>query len=779
MQINYDNEWDSIESRVRHFFERELSLIFPDSYIRHQQITMGLQVARTLYDLGICAVEAKVGTGKTFAYLVPAIIHSIRVKKPVIIATSTNTLQDQIGRDFPKFNKIWPNVKFAILKGRTNYACLKKINSLADSNLKQMIMSLIEKSSTGDKHELKSDYQIDDYWDKIKVDASKCRHCSIRTNNNCPYFKHRNQIKMMESPGIIITNQPQLLSDLKKMFISGNFSLFPVKVGGVIIDEAHNLEDNAVTPLGMNLSKQYIQNLVSNLTALRPEIKADAKAIEKSAQYTFKILTNLVRHQESESSRIKIPSNSDFTEAFNYLLENLVELNEKFYRHTGGNNELNELINNIKNLHHKDWVHWVELDKKTDSSIIGVKKTLSFEIGTLFKMLKSKSIPLVFTSATISQLGNFSTFLDSIGLTDEIVITRELDSPFQLEKQVRFFVPTNNLINRPPKRNELIDLQESLYYEQSNEIIVNLIDITRGRTLILFTSKKHLTCAYNDLKQQLTIYGSVFNQLEKDYTEEFKSDEQSILFGAGTCWEGIDIKGRSLSQVIIVRLPFPADDPYLEIKRRHFFNDDFELWFNQFLFPSMILNLKQGIGRLIRDIADYGIVSILDSRINSYKARKIFEALALDSVTIEEQRSFYKQIENNGLDLLPVTFKPEHVLMPLKYDRTQMVLHDSKSIAGLQVRMNKEPEKTMPNSNQIEYYIQLYLKYKSVKYELLKEAVSKKPLWRVYREVLVLKRILKEEKGYRKFKDFPWSSKHEKEMILDYISWSKKINKVG
>ena len=592
-------------------------------------------------------VEAGTGVGKSLAYLIPFIIHTVKNNKKVIISTYTKTLQNQLcSKDLPFLKKsLGIKFNYALCLGSENYLCLRRLNGKnaydllnSDNQFNEMTRILDWSSKT--KSGIKSDLDFipkSGVWNNVCRESDLClgKKCSFK--DSCFYKKAKN---MERKSHILVTNHSLFFTNLA----SGG-QVLP-NFNAVVFDEAQTLEKIATSYLGIELSNTKIKYLFDSiynpktnrglLTKFKNlnrrtinSIKEYLAESEQASRIFFQEISQMFG-AENDSKRIRTKGI-----VFNYLEEPLKHLADS----------LSELLDYVKDeedevliksyskrcvdiskamsfiLNHTkdDYVYWIEISKRKR----GVKYSLfaaPIEIAEeLDKQLFSKIKPIILTSATLSANNNFGFIKEHLGIKecDELL----LGSPFNYEKNVLLYLPKK--IEDPNHKFEV-------FQKQVLEHIKNIIDIMKGRIFILFTSYKMLNAVFNDL---ILIYKGInlLRQGDKPRYEllaNFKKNRNSVLFGTTTFWQGIDVPGKALECVIITKLPFSVpDDPVTEAKMELIESRNGNP-FMEYQVPQAIMMFKQGCGRLIRNKSDRGIVGILDPRIKTrYYGRSFINAL--------------------------------------------------------------------------------------------------------------------------------------------------------
>ncbi len=684
---------------------------FPNYEERQGQIMMAQAVEKAFLQDQLLLVEAGTGVGKSFAYLIPAIEYSTRTKSKVIISTNTKNLQEQLFfKDLPTLAEILPlSFKALIVKGRENYICLKRwletslnINSLTNYEAQGLLYLVIWQSQTKT-----GDISENNAFDKTKFPASwrlvvseryfcgGMNRCSHSSSCHVMFIK-----KKLDEAGLVVVNHSLLLSDLmneKKTL--GEYSR-------VVIDEAHNLPGVAGKHLGFSLTYFDINQLLNHIVFIKQKKKIGLlpnflNIIENTLQDSqtskshfisqtnsiidfiaenkkmFSDLFNKLSHIVEEKGsfgkfRLKnaqaIP---DFQASFSELRTSWNTLLQKFFRLTellrmtskdlihqydkylsdfeGIYQQLTEIDESLLKLSQPDWadnVIWLEqiASRNSDFPLVIINYAPIEVNEKLHGFLYNAVDTLVMTSATLAIRGVFKFFMNQSGLSlleDKAIEQITVPSPFDYDQQSKLFIP--NFLPFP---------KDSFYVDQSLKILNTLISNTRQGSMVLFTSYKDLNYAYRELQEPLFEQGikllaQGISGSRNSILNEFKRNKNSVLLGTSSFWEGVDVQGDSLSQLIVFKLPFqvpsePMVEAYIEKLESQKKNS-----FMHFMLPNALLKVRQGFGRLIRSKQDKGVVVILDKRVITTRYGDYFRQILPCKL----------QIINTDLELVEVTNK--------------------------------------------------------------------------------------------------------------------------
>ncbi|WP_139489129.1 ATP-dependent DNA helicase DinG [Brevibacillus dissolubilis] len=624
-------------------------------------------------------VEAGTGTGKSLGYLLPSVLWAKLHRQQVVVSTHTIQLQDQLAnKDVPLLERSLPfSFTAAQLKGRGNYICMRKFEQSLDAEggtqeiqmAKSQILTWLTQTERGDVEELSFTPSAQMYWQDIKSDVNSCLHRKCPWFSRCYYFNAKNQAKDAD---IVIVNHALLVSDLDE----DRNILPPHEV--VIIDEAHQLEEVASQHFGTQLAtmdlhhlldrlsvdkSSMIRSFADELTVIHPDLKQELKEkIRELSRQHGRIRDEMqnwstqfyrwasvrcddcndtgrgsVRYKLSEfaekQSRIQRAAQKllDQLTTFASLLDTLYRMYQKESEQvpfslsqlstdlSGAMNDFSKLIERMHFvLFQEDEGHvtWVELDTKGSRKQMYFHKAPLEVSPTLVETLFEKKRSVTLTSATLTVKNSFSYFLDRYGLNtlpEERVRTMALPSPFDYEEQGVILIPEDFP--------EISKESDPTYLHAVIQGCIDTVRAAEGRTMILFTSYSMLRQVYEGMNTLLdgegyTLLGhGIDSNNRSKLVRKFQSEKKSVLLGAASFWEGVDIPGEALSCLIIVRLPFsPPNHPLLE-GRSEAMKQAKKNAFMSLHLPHAIIRFKQGLGRLIRHQHDRGVVIVFDTRI--------------------------------------------------------------------------------------------------------------------------------------------------------------------
>lgn len=607
----------------------------PGFRARSQQLAMAQAIADTITSNRVLVAEAGTGTGKTFAYLVPALLAGGKV----IISTGTKTLQDQLfNRDIPTVRAaLKAPVIVALLKGRSNYVChyhlertLKDGRTSFASRDEVKYLKLIERyagvSKTGDKSGLSEVPESAAVWQQVTSTRENCLGSDCPSYKTCFVMEARKQAL---SADVVVVNHHLFFADVM-LRDEGLSELLPA-CNTVIFDEAHQLPETASLFFGESVSTSQLLELARDAESESILGAKDFVALPDSIALMEKASRDLRLTIEGDNTRLTLAAvsmNPKFGIALDHLLERLEELSSllesQSERSEGLENcwqRTREIAIRIK--HWRDqaesegFVRWLEVF----SHALQLNAT-PLSIAEIFnKQLIASPRAWIFTSATLAVKGDFSHYNNEMGLST--AQSACWDSPFDFANQALLYVPTG-----------LPDPSNRDYTDEVVKAALPVLMASRGRAFFLCTSLRATKRAHELLieafeREKLDYPILLQGQSSRsDMLDRFRKMRNAVLIGSQSFWEGVDVRGEALSLVVIDKLPFaPPDDPVLSARIEKI-NKEGRNAFMEYQLPRAVINLKQGAGRLIRDETDRGVLMICDPRLitKSY-GKKIWQSL--------------------------------------------------------------------------------------------------------------------------------------------------------
>ena len=610
---------------------------------RSQQREMARSVAEALKDGENLCVEAPTGVGKSFAYLVPLIYRAQTARRPAVVSTETITLQEQlIGRDLPLLKKIL-NVEFkaVLAKGRRNYLCRRRFSLLSGAERDALLptpslvvdLGKLEKSLNSDSGDGTRDgfgFGIDPaVWSMVCSEIGNCAGPKCPFFRNCFYYKARRE---WESADIIVANHALLFTDLA-MRQAGGGGLLP-DYGALLIDEAHTLESNAAEHLGVHLSRLSVvgelqrlynpdsaRGLLMRSGRVFPELRNLAAEARDEAYAFFTPFENWLARKNESAGRL--PEDADFPNTLTPALLKLAsglsdaaedEEDAAFKTELGAHLErCRSFVDGIDAITRRtlpEAVYYAEFDHSAvtlHASPLNIAELLR-------PLLFDQDFPVILCSATLAVRKSFDYFISRTGFVGRTLL---LDSPFSPD-QAALYVPR-----------DMPDPSGDGFNAALAEEIFHYVEMSQGRAFVLFTNYQSLRYCAAALRTRfelrnwrLLVQGEEMNRSQLIRT--FREDVSSVLFGTDSFWTGVDVPGEALSNVIITKLPFAQFGHPLIAAREERIRMAGKSSFAEYSLPEAVLKFRQGVGRLIRNRSDRGMVVVLDRRVIAKSYGRVF-----------------------------------------------------------------------------------------------------------------------------------------------------------
>jgi len=611
---------------VRQFFGRKglLSEWHPNYEFRSGQLEMSEAVQAALADKRHLIVEAGTGTGKTLAYLVPAILSGRRV----VISTGTKNLQEQLFfKDIPFLEKHLGALRACYMKGRANYACRQKIydaekepvlEGLEEVADFQIIREWEKSTETGDRAEIKTLPESSSAWAKIDARSDRC------TGQKCPQFERcfitRMHQKALESD-IIIVNHHLFFADLAVKGDADAGGIIP-EYGAVIFDEAHDVEEVAGQYFGVSVSSYQFEELIRDVGALAMRKEFQSRELDRILLTVSERATHFLSLFNAPDGRTAFRSHEAFLikneDVYRDVLAGLELISLQLELLKAAPDESIPLVHRAREVarrlqsfmegNDRRYVYWIERRGRgtfLQATPIDVSQILDEK---LFDTVDS----VVLTSATLAVAGEFEFTKIRLGLRNARTLV--VPSHFDYSKQALLYVPQ-----------ELPDPRSPAFTSAAAREIVELLFLSRGRAFVLFTSNQQMRLIYDRVSLEVPFQTLLQGTGPRTaLLEEFRSTPNAVLFATASFWQGVDVPGDQLSLVIIDKLPFAVpSDPIVEA-RVAAIRDDGGDAFNSYQVPQAAIALKQGFGRLIRSRSDRGVLALLDNRITKTRYGQIF-----------------------------------------------------------------------------------------------------------------------------------------------------------
>lgn len=692
---------------------------------RPEQLRMALAVAEAFNQNGLATIEAGTGTGKSLAYLIPAIMWALDNEQPVAISTNTINLQEQlISKDLPLLKEVMDREFHAVLvKGRNNYLCLRRLDSahrepdLFQNEQSGELAQLHEwaaATNVGSRDEL-TFIPSSAVWMEVCCEMDQCPRTRCPHYSRCFFHKARRRAAHAD---LLVVNHALLLSDLSLRAETENYSAAAVlpPYNRIVFDEAHHLEDAATRNFSIRLShlsfayslnrlvhprkpeKGLLPRLLSTLARELPDTLSalydslyrrietaalDCRQLRDDLGETFtdqrdKLLQTdepasangfcwRITPQCTETERWLVLQKGfaplikqceSLSNHLDQLIKACEQLPEKLFEQVSGQlTDIRAMSGRIQCMGSELAVvlsagdsacTWIEINEsrgRKRDKILWLNSAPISVAATLKQAVYDRFRSIVFTSATLTVNRQFHYFHQRTGLNLCPEKRRQqlcLDSPFDFASQARVVIPTDIV---PPTHQNYA----AMLAEQVEQAVV----ASEGRSFVLFTAYSLLKKLYNELEPPLHARG--FNCLYQGQSarhlllKKFRLDQKHILFGTDSFWEGVDVPGQALQQVIITRLPFRVPTEPIQIARSEHLEQMGVDPFMHYTVPQAVLRLKQGFGRLIRHRQDRGVVLILDQRVISKGYGRIFlnslppaQRLTGPAQTIQQQlRQFF------------------------------------------------------------------------------------------------------------------------------------------
>ena len=596
-----------------------LKQLLPGFQPRAGQAWMAEAVAETIANLDKLVVEAGTGTGKTFAYLLPA----LQSGRKTIISTGTKALQDQLyHRDLPLIGRaIGRPVTTALLKGRANYLCLERLEHVADvgETLLDDLNAVREwryRTDSGDKAEQTEVAEDSRIWPFVTSTVDNCLGQKCPEYSKCHVVKAR---RAAQEADLVVVNHHLLLADLAMK--EEGFVEFLPGAEAIILDEAHQIPDLAVQFFGVALGTREIERLVDETrVATVPFQQAELLRRVDAVQTAVRVLRAEAPREEGRQQLAEVID--QLREPLDTLRLALGELNTALAEIADSSAELEKLHEQLTNILERlvllatddawDGLRWLEINPRS----LRINLTPLDVSSTLNGLIDNAHQAWIFTSATLAVGEDFSHFTKRMGLVDVAGLT--FPSPYAVDQ--------NGLIYLPPG---LPQPSEFGHTESMLEAVIPLLKKTTGGMFCLFTSHRALNIAKKWCRthkkslggRQLLVQGSAPRD---DLLRRFREAGDAVLLGTGSFWEGVDVRGQALTIVAIDKLPFASPADPLMMARLEFIRREGGNGFTEHQLPQAVLAMKQGAGRLLRDQNDYGVIVLCDPRLTSKGYGRMF-----------------------------------------------------------------------------------------------------------------------------------------------------------
>lgn len=625
----------------------------PDYEYRPGQVEMAGAVLRAFEERRHLIVEAGTGTGKTLAYLVPAIAAAVSRGGRVVVSTGTKNLQEQLmEKDLPFLQRVLPK-KFsaAYMKGRGNYVCLSRVkraefspilDGLDDVDYFDAVRRWSRDSQTGDRAELTELPESLSFWRHIDARSEIC------TGQKCPEYDACYVTRMRQratDADIVIVNHHLFFADLALR--GGEYGQVIPDYSAVIFDEAHQVEDVAAEYFGAQVSNFQIEDVLRDLqvlpvtdSGLNREL---SRAASRVARFAEQFWMSFAREARAEEGRFPIApgtfarKNSAGEVEATPLGDAYLGLDGALQRMETTLDVIREKSPEVENLlrriretrfnlefivagDDRRYVYWVE--RRGRGTFL---RASPIDVSTLLQdKLFDRVETVVLTSATLASAGSFDFIKQRLGLapavdegdgdgagkTDELVAT----SGYNYEEQAVLYLPL-----RMP------DPRSPAWADRAAAEVIDLLNISQGRAFVLSTSLSGMRALYERVHKEVDFPCFVQGSMAKaGLLEKFRSTPNAVLFATASFWQGVDVRGEQLSCVIIDKLPFAVPTDPVVAARQRFIEEQGGSSFYEYSVPQAIITLKQGLGRLIRSATDRGLLAVLDPRLRTASYGRLF-----------------------------------------------------------------------------------------------------------------------------------------------------------
>jgi ATP-dependent DNA helicase DinG len=612
---------------ARQFFSRQgaLSKWHPNYEFRPGQVEMAEAVESALADKRHLIVEAGTGTGKTLAYLVPALLSG----KRIVVSTGTKNLQEQLFfKDVPFLQRHFPRpLKVCYMKGRNNYACRQKIydaekepvlTGLEEVADFEIIQAWEKTTEFGDRAEIKSLPESSTAWAKVDARSDLC------TGQKCPNYE-RCFITLMHQRAaesdIIIVNHHLFFADLSLRDDNHEGGILP-EYHAVVFDEAHEIEDVVGQYFGVSISNYRLQDLRRDLSIIgrlkkfgTPELDRILSRLEELTVQFFSLFGDADRRvafvgreafrEDYEEAYSDLLTVLDLVASHLKLIQNPPEEIVPLFRRT---QEMREGLRFVMEEDDENFVYWVEKRGRgvfLQATPIDVSRIVS---ERLFNRVETA----VLTSATLAVAGGFEYTEKRLGLDNARTLV--VSGHFDYQKQALLYVPQ-----------QLPEPRNPAFTRSAAEEVLRILKHSRGRAFVLFTSYQQMRLVHDHVSLAIE-YPTLLQGTGPRHAllDEFRATPNCVLFATSSFWQGVDVPGQQLSCVIIDKLPFavpndPVVNARIESIRKSGGNP-----FYDYQIPQAAIALKQGFGRLIRSKSDRGVLVLLDNRITRQRYGQVF-----------------------------------------------------------------------------------------------------------------------------------------------------------
>jgi ATP-dependent DNA helicase DinG len=605
----------------------------PDYEFRPGQIQMAQAVMRAFEEKRHLIVEAGTGTGKTLAYLVPAVAAALGGNGRVIVSTGTKNLQEQLmEKDIPFLQSVLPKPFAATyMKGRSNYVCLNRLaraqyapvlEGLEEVDYFEEVTHWAQESEFGDRAELANLPESLSFWRHIDARSETCLGQKCPDFDPCFITRMRNRAQEAD---IVVVNHHLFFADLSLR--NGNYGSVLPDYTAVILDEAHLIEDVASEYFGSQVSNYQIEDLIRDLGMIPIDDVQVDQELTRSAARLSRFADDFwmsFRDGRGEEGRYPIipgtfarrKSNGEFEatrlgELYSVFENAIARVETTLDAIPEKAPEIESLIRRLRQIRFdlefivtgpdKKFVYWLERRGRG----VFLRASPIDVAGLLQDKLFDEVPTVVLTSATLSSGGNFAFIRDRLGLDSAEDLIAE--STFDYQRQAILYLPAAMPDPRSPQ-----------WRDAAVDEVIKILNATEGRAFVLSTSLAGMQSLYENVFAEIDYPCFVQGSASKgQLLKRFRETPNAVLFATSSFWQGVDVRGEQLSCVIVDKLPFAVPTDPLVAARQRYIEDSGGSSFYQYSVPQAIIALKQGLGRLIRSTTDRGVLAVLDPRLRT------------------------------------------------------------------------------------------------------------------------------------------------------------------
>lgn len=613
-------------SSVFPYFSRDglLSQWHPSYEHRPDQLRMARAVEAAIRERRHLLVEAGTGTGKTLAYLIPALLAG----KRVVISTGTKNLQEQLFyKDLPLLQKHWNRpLRVCYMKGRGNYLCKSKLyehqksamlDGLQEVSEFEQIARWEQTTGTGDRSELRSLPEDSRLWPRLDARSERC------AGQKCSQFEDcfiTNMHRVAHESDVIIVNHHLLFADLA--IKDTEFGAIIPEYSVLVLDEAHEIEDVAGQYFGTSITNLQVQDLTRDLRFLVRSLKLPDTNLDRAANWLdeaswefFQLFSGPDGRVGAEGLRGAALRAED---TYRQLLTSISLLGSTMQAKADGVAEFSPLFRRagVMSANLQTWmenpeesqVHWVERRGR----IIALQ-SCPIDVSALLREKLFGSVDsVVLTSATLAVGDSFEFITGRLGIENPTEL--RVEGHFNYQEQALLYTPTS-----------LPDPRSPAYTPEAMDLLERILHISEGRAFVLFTSHQQMRLFHQEMRERLPFPTMLQGTAPKLHLlEQFQDTPNAVLFATSSFWQGVDVPGEQLSCVVIDKLPFSVPSDPVVAARVHKIKAAGGDAFREYQVPQAAIALKQGFGRLIRNGKDRGLLAILDRRIQTMPYGQIF-----------------------------------------------------------------------------------------------------------------------------------------------------------